>query len=248
MAEYIVAGIYTFKRGHIWRIGPGSHVNIWDDHSIPSSNTRKVILARGQCLLRTVDELINPLSGHWDEELIRANFLVVDAERILCIPLSDHLTEDFVAWHFSKSYIFTVKSAYHLEWEHQFGATTRRCDGQGSSEVNPIWETLWNLQILSEVKIFMWRALHGIVPGKSILVDRHIKVQPQCPVCQKGPEDMKHLLFSCLRARQVWKELGLIDIVDEAVQIDYSGSVVLENLICSKRKKSPVLGHVGLKK
>jgi hypothetical protein len=59
---------------------------------------------------------------------------------------------------------------------------------------------------------------------------------------------MKHLSFSFLRARQVWKwnELGLIDIVDEAVQMYYSSSGVLENLICSKRKKSPVLVHVGL--
>jgi hypothetical protein len=68
--------------------------------------------------------------------------LAVDAERILCIPLSDHLAEEFVAWHFSKSYIFTVISTYHLEWEHQFGARTRQGDGQGSSEVNPVWATL----------------------------------------------------------------------------------------------------------
>jgi hypothetical protein len=92
----------------------------------------------------------------------------------------------------------------------------------------------------------MWRALHGIVPGTSIVADRHIKVQPQCPVCQKGPENMMHLLFTSLRARRVWKELGLFDIVHEVVQTDYSGSVVLEKLICSKMKRSPVLGHVGL--
>jgi hypothetical protein len=38
-----------------------------------------------------VDELINPVNGAWDEELIRQIFWEVDAERILRIPLSDHL-------------------------------------------------------------------------------------------------------------------------------------------------------------
>jgi hypothetical protein len=57
-----------------------------------------------------------------------------------------------MAWNFSKSYIYTVRSAYHLEWEHQFGATTRWGDGQDSSQVNPVWATLCNLQIPSKVK------------------------------------------------------------------------------------------------
>jgi hypothetical protein len=57
---------------------------------------------------------------------------------------------------------------------------------------------------------------------------------------------MMHLLFTCLRARKVWKELGLFDIVHEVVQTDYSGLVVLEKLICSKMKRCPVLGHMGL--
>jgi hypothetical protein len=46
----------------------------------------------------------------------------------------------------------------------------------------------------------------------------------------------------CLRTRQVWKELGLKELIFQAVQ----GSVILENFICSKQKKSPIIGHVGL--
>jgi hypothetical protein len=41
--QSILAGLKTFKRGHIWRIGSGEKVNIWEDHWIPTSPTRKVL-------------------------------------------------------------------------------------------------------------------------------------------------------------------------------------------------------------
>jgi hypothetical protein len=184
-----VAGIQTFRHGHIWRVGSGTGINIWEDHWIPNSFTRKVQTSKGQCLLHTVDELINPVTGMWDEQLIRENFLQIDVERILKIPLSVHLNEDFVAWHKTNSHTFSVRSAYFLEWEHQFGTRTRREDGQGSSRINPVWEKVWKLDIPSKIKKNMWRSLHGVVPGKAILASRHIRVSTQCPVCQAGPED-----------------------------------------------------------
>jgi hypothetical protein len=95
--QSIVAGLQTFKRGHIWRIGMGENVNIWEDHWIPSSPTRKVYTRRGHILLRTVNDLIDLATNSWDEELVRSIFLQVDVERILRIQLSQHLSDDFVA-------------------------------------------------------------------------------------------------------------------------------------------------------
>jgi hypothetical protein len=39
-------------------------------------------------VLRKVNELIDPVTNTWDEDLIRSIFLQIDAERILRIPLS----------------------------------------------------------------------------------------------------------------------------------------------------------------
>jgi hypothetical protein len=103
--------------------------------------------------------------------------------------------------------MFTVWSTYYTEWEHQFGNQTRRADGQGYEVCNPVWSHVWDLDVLSKVRIFMWRALRGIVPGRSILTSKHMKVEAQCPVCLVGAEDMRHLLFTSLRAREVWKAM-----------------------------------------
>ena len=95
--QSIVAGIQTFKRGYIWRVGTGLNIDIWQDPWIPLSVSRRVVTERGATMLSKVEELINPHTGQWDEGLIRDAFSPVDAYRILQIRLNANMTEDFVA-------------------------------------------------------------------------------------------------------------------------------------------------------
>ena len=80
--QSILYVIQTFKRGHVWRVGDGSGINIWTDSWIPSSPLRMVVSPRGKVVLTKVLELINPITRTWDEELLRNLFFSVDANRI----------------------------------------------------------------------------------------------------------------------------------------------------------------------
>jgi hypothetical protein len=73
----------------------------------------KVLTPRGHNLATTVEELINPVTGVWDEELINDMFWSVDANRIMQIPLMQG-RDDTVAWHYNRNGLFTVGSAYHV--------------------------------------------------------------------------------------------------------------------------------------
>jgi hypothetical protein len=108
---------------------------------------------KGQVLLKTVDELIDPVTGAWDEELIQLIFNPLDVDRILRIPLNENMTDDFIAWHMTKSYAFSVRSAYFLAWNHIHNR--RRQDAIGPSRINPVWEILWKLKVPSKI-IFFW--------------------------------------------------------------------------------------------
>jgi len=110
--QSVLAGLDCFKQGYIWRVGDGSQINIWEDHWIPGSHNLKIQTARGNNLVSTVDELINPVTSSWDVDLVKAIFWPVDAYRILQIPLTSR-REDLVAWHFNRSDRFSVRSAYH---------------------------------------------------------------------------------------------------------------------------------------
>jgi hypothetical protein len=54
-------------------------------------------------------------------------------------------------------------------------------------------------------------------------------------------------MFTCTRAKEVWKELGLEDYIKTACDIDHSGSVVLEEILRCPLKNNPVIGLLGLK-
>jgi hypothetical protein len=144
--QSILAGLECFKKGCIWRVGDGSQINIWEDAWIPGSHNLRVQTPRGSRSVTTVNELISPIDGLWDENLVRALFWSVDAERILQIPLH-HGREDLVAWHFNRSGLFSVRSAYHLQWEHKYGSRPgldqaggpRRCVASWGHRQNHGW-------------------------------------------------------------------------------------------------------------
>jgi hypothetical protein len=183
-----------------------------------------------------VDELINPFTGFWDEEIVRDTFHPLEAQKILEIPISSNLDADFVAWHKTKTHIFSVRSTYYTEWEHQYRIKIGRSDGQGTSMKNPVWDILWKLNLPAKIKKIGWRALHGLIPGVGVLANRHIKVLAQCPICMQGSEDIPHLMFTCHRAKEIWKALGLEEVINDAICLDRSGYVVLEEILRSPLK------------
>jgi hypothetical protein len=105
----------------IWRVGNGNSINIWIDPWIPSSQDRMIVTPRGGTVYTRVWELINPLTGNWDEQLLNEIFFSVDVGRILQIPVNSQGFDDFIAWRFTKHGRYTVRSGYHLQWRHQFG-------------------------------------------------------------------------------------------------------------------------------
>ena len=103
---------------------------------------------RGNNLITQVHDLINPVDGMWDEELINDMFWSVDAHRILQIPLTFG-REDFVAWHYTRLGVFTVRSAYYCEWNYKFGRHERNVDIVEGAKTK-VWQRLWKLEVPSK--------------------------------------------------------------------------------------------------
>jgi hypothetical protein len=202
-SQSVIAGLETFKRRCIWRIGDGAQVNIWEDAWIPTSPSRKLVIPHGNTLLTKAAKIIDPNTGLWDENLVREFFWEVDVNRIIEIPIAPPGMDDFIAWHHTINGFFTVRSAYHVEWDYRFGRQERRALGVGRSEISLVWKKLWKLSIPAKVKIFGWRALHGLIPCFGILANQHIITNSGCSVCLVGCEDIMHTLFTCMCAKKI---------------------------------------------
>jgi hypothetical protein len=81
--QSIIAGLATFKRGYVWRVGNGKRIYIWQDPWIPSSPDRRITTPRGSTVYTKVSELIDPVTEQWDNEILTSLFNPLDVSRIL---------------------------------------------------------------------------------------------------------------------------------------------------------------------
>lgn len=94
----------------------------------------------------------------------------------------------------------------------------------GSSTQPAVWSALWKVQVPRKFQIFCWRLLHGIVQLKGIRANMHIGTVSECLIYHQGAEDGRHLLFQCTHAKDLWKRLGLDDLISSVIHVDHGTS------------------------
>jgi hypothetical protein len=57
---------------------------------------------------------------------------------------------------------------------------------------------------------------------------------------------VKHLLFQCARAKKIWEQLGLDQLIQSACTIDRVGQAVLDYILCTKQRFTPLLGCANI--
>jgi hypothetical protein len=211
--------VELLKEGLIWRIGNGENVYIWEDPWLPKGITRRPATPRGAALLTKVSELINPITGEWDEQLVCDTFWTEDAE-ILRIPV-DVNRMDWPAWYFDAKGLFSVKSAYKVAVARR--DVFARCDASSSGNGNKgecdfMWNKIWKLNVPNKVKMFLWRFAHNSLPVRRNVARRGVDIDTRCPMCERLDEDCGHLFFKCKFVRRCWRLMDMEDIRTEMMK------------------------------
>jgi hypothetical protein len=201
----ILKGVQLMKEGIIWRVGDGANINMWTDPWLARDDARTPIMPRGRCVLTKVQELIDPITSQWDEQMVRENLWPFDAETILETPIREDF-EDFLAWHYDSKGLFSVKSAYHLGVKHiaQMIPESSNAASQGLK-----WEKIWSLTCQLKIKQFIRRIAHNSLPVKRNVAQIGIECDTLCVCCKRLDEDGAHLFLKCSEVTKVWEELGL---------------------------------------
>ena len=161
-----------------------------------------------QCTLRKVDELI--VDGAWDQQTLNRWFIAEDIQKIKAIPLSITGCQDRLYWRYTKSGVFTVKSAYDVSMEIRKHKQKERRQGDSGStsyaQLNSkVWKNVWALQLKHKLKHFIWRCLHHSLPVNEQIHKRTGKGSPICSSCGEEVETLEHMLFFCNMAETTWK-------------------------------------------
>jgi ribonuclease HI len=190
------------QEGLVWRVGNGKKIRIWKDRWINSPSTYMVtspprILNSDS----TVDSLIDDNTKWWDQDLLNRLFSREDSMAIQALPVSATDKEDTLIWRGTANGVFSVRSAYHIQNDRDLAA---RAGGSSGESKKKIWSIIWQLDIKSVEKNFLWRACHDSLPTKANLCSRKIISDPMCPICEQVLESAYHILWNCPSACDVW--------------------------------------------
>lgn len=169
------------KDGLRWRVGDGSKIKIWGSKwlSTPSSFSIQSPIS----LLHEdakVEELIDKQKGEWNEVRIHELFSEMEVAQILSIPLSRGHAQDKMIWGPSKKELFSVRSAYFLQLDR---LKNIRGECLVGAEMDERWENIWNIEVPSVTKMFLWKVGNSLLPTKENLFKRKVIEDKRCPVC-----------------------------------------------------------------
>ncbi|XP_028068804.1 uncharacterized protein LOC114271378 [Camellia sinensis] len=168
-----------------------------------------------------VSNLIDEDRHCWDVNVLQENLLEMDVEAIRQIPLCCYGIPDKLVWHYTRNGLFSVRPAYHLQMNIS-GREVRR-SGSDVQNVSWFWKQVWSLRIPNKIKVFAWKCCSNILPVKSVLRQRHILQEDKCDGCGDAAETVMHILWECMRAREVWIQSPIPFVLDHGVGGDFMG-------------------------
>lgn len=138
----------------------------------------------------------------WDMEVVRDICNDRDSNLIQQIPIPARDNEDTWFWLLEDKGDFSVKSCY------------RQIHGEQQYSDKRFWRQLWSLKLPGKVLNLLWRACRNVVPTAVELAKKNVHVSTVFCWCNLYDEDTIHVLFGCSFAQDLWKELGLQQVVN----------------------------------
>lgn len=176
-------------------------VNIWRDRWLLSKpNQQQVEQASSRQQPELVSALIDPYSRRWRGDVIAQLLNSENAAAIVEIPLSKTPTAYLRAWHLEQIGIFTVRSMY------RYGIQEKRKASEGADEESnlaPLWDAIWHMNIPSKIQIFLWRCAHDILPTRQKLRNMKMPIDTTCPRYPETQEETIHAIWRCSKSAHV---------------------------------------------
>lgn len=197
----IVHGLELLKKGLIWRIGDGRKTKIWRNHWVAHGENLKILEKKTWNRLIYVRELIVTDTKTWNEPLIRHIIREEDADEILKIRIPQREEEDFPAWHYEKTGIFSVRSAYRLAWNLARKTSEQASSSSGGADGRKIWDNVWKANVQPKVRVFAWKLAQDKLATWENKKKRKIEMFGTCPICGQKEETGFHATVECTLAK-----------------------------------------------
>lgn len=193
--------------GLIWRLGDGSHVDIWESNWIPRASAQRPLGRKCETTVKKVSELLNGEGTGWDTQKLDWIFHGADSEDIKSVVVGGMGSDDYHAWNHTKNGVFSVRSAYHL------GMRMKKLKAGMSACVNPLplrllirAGSLYGGPCSRQSKIHVRRLVKNGLAVRSELQHRKIKAGVRCVACDRE-ETAIHRFWQCPHSMKTWEHI-----------------------------------------
>ncbi|KAK3220957.1 hypothetical protein Dsin_014927 [Dipteronia sinensis] len=84
-----------------------------------------------------------------------------------------------------------------------------------------------NLKIPPRIKHFLWTLLQGKILFNHHRATRGLVINPSCPMCGTGIEDIGHLACDCSQFKDIWKKISNNFILSASFQGDLDSGLLI---------------------
>jgi len=145
----IVEGKGVLAQGIIRRIGTGESTRIWDMNWLPRDGMMRPLCCTSDNPPQMVGDLIDSTSARWNMQLLKRFFTPLDIEAIANIPFCTDGKEDFWAWQYEWTGVFSVRSAHRMLVQRKEVNTAWLESKAGRSDTISVikeWTNLWRVK------------------------------------------------------------------------------------------------------
>lgn len=148
-----------------------------------------------------VSDLINPIDGSWNVDLLKAYFHPDDVTIIRGLAVSKTDMPNTYGWMFTESGKCSVKSGFKTET--LYADRGPKVINYGPN-IKPLLAHAWKLNCSPKLRHFVWQVLSETLPVAKNLRARGIYGDLWCSICGAKEEIIDYVLFECPPALQTW--------------------------------------------
>jgi hypothetical protein len=167
-------------------------------------------MKKGRSKLHWVSQLMVPGQREWDENVLQTCLYPHDAVEVLKNRPMQNSEEDFIAWFYEKTGIFTVKSAYKLAQDLEHMASHDIGTSSNTSGVRPMYQEIWRMRVPPKVLIFAWKVAQKCLATQESRRNRALVDRAICTLCGKMEEMVHHALIRCSKASTLGRKCDSI--------------------------------------
>ncbi|XP_009127418.1 uncharacterized protein LOC103852254 [Brassica rapa] len=200
----ILFGRELLSKGLIRSIGDGQTTLVWSQKWIMDDIPRRPINKEVCFDVNLKVSTLKLNEKQWDKDKLQTLFPINEVERILHMDIGEVADRDI--WAYSSHGSYTVKSGYKVAVkEKENRAVQASLNSQGSLELK---RYIWNIPTLPKIRSFLWRAASGALAVTERLNTRGMNLDTLCKLCRNSTESIKHVLFGCVTATDIWSIAG----------------------------------------